>query len=374
MDSALGNQPDSGPVGLTLAQAGTSGLYTQISGIFGTTFRFGANAGWQQATVNNPITAALLATKSWRICFSLKADPSNYSSTPGVVFYAGDPAAPDNGQGTVIQILALSDGSLHTRWNAGSYSGTMTDLPQSTGPYFNATTWTRYCFRKFYTASVPTLELYANGTLVNSWSGFADPWAGAAAGGTVVNIGRGVASAWHFTNGAIDEIQVFNTAGTSAEAIAYATPVASSVAVTSADFSTSTSGTILVKFSANVNSLDAATTTNYSIPGLTVTGASYNSTTFTTTLTVTGYSFGTSYTLTVLGMKDASSGTIVSPKDSVAFINGISADRSTAIIQPTEIASFSSTPVTWLMNDTPLGSGAGGSTRHQGSKFNPGTN
>lgn len=54
----------------------------------------------------------------------------------------------------------------------------------------------------------------------------------------------------------------------------------------SAAFSPSTSGQVLVQFNTNVNATDATTLGNYSIPGMIVTQASYNGTTFVATLTV----------------------------------------------------------------------------------------
>lgn len=93
--------------------------------------------------------------------------------------------------------------------------------------------------------------------------------------------------------------------------------------------------TVRVYYSAAINTTDGTTTGNYSIPGLTVTGASVNTTTAPTKafpgtvvdLTVTGANAYTAYTMTVSNVRTVSNGyTMVAPDNTAVFIGGINHD------------------------------------------------
>lgn len=146
--------------------------------------------------------------------------------------------------------------------------------------------------------------------------------------------------------------------------------------ITNAAWSTSVAGTVLVQFNTSVNSTDASTSGNYSIPGLTVSGVAYNAGTFVTTLTVTGYAFGTPYTLTCSNIRDVTNAlTIGPPGNTFSFLNGTPGDANAVsnVIQPTGGQVFFHTQGTFVSTGIPLGSGTS-NTHHQGSKLNPGIN
>lgn len=112
--------------------------------------------------------------------------------------------------------------------------------------------------------------------------------------------------------------------------------------VVTAAFSRTTQNRVLVTYSINANTSDAQTNGNYSIPGLTVSSVSYNSSTFVATITTTGQTNTTSYTVTVSNVKDAATGTftIGAPTNTFSFkqSNIVGASGSNLVIRATEMS------------------------------------
>lgn len=147
--------------------------------------------------------------------------------------------------------------------------------------------------------------------------------------------------------------------------------------VSSTAFSRTTQNRVLVQYSINVNTTDAQTNGNYSIPGLGITSVSYNSGTFVATITTTGQANGTGYTVTVSNVKDAATGTftIGSPTNTFSFRQ--SDLLKTLAAQPTvmTVSHIIRANKTNLQPFAGTGSSAGGTTVvRQTSGFNQGTN